>query len=265
MSHEAPPPREQGPEPVDPATAPAKDATPRQWREALRLRRTRTQLVIGVLCTLLGFGVVAQVRATTDDNLLSTARTPDLIRLLDDLGQRQQRLDSERTQLLETRDRLVSGVDTGAAALREATERSRTLGILAGTVPASGPGVVVRITDPEQRVNAAVLLDTVQELRDAGAQAIQIDDVRVVASTSFVDGPGEQQVSADGTVLTRPFVVRAVGDPDTMAAALAIPGGVVDTVSQAGGTATVAKANDVAVDALRVLPTPRYARTVPTP
>src|SRR6478609_4494411 len=179
-----------------------------QLRGAMRLKATRTQVVIGVLCALLGFGLVAQVQATSGDSLLRTARTADLVRLLDDLGERQQRLDTERAQLVESRDKLVSGADTGAAALAEAKERARSLGVLAGTVPDTGPGVVVRIADPEQKVTAAVLLDTVQELRDAGAEAIQIDDVRVVAQTAFVDGPGAQQVSADGQVLARPFVVR---------------------------------------------------------
>lgn len=238
---------------------------PVRWREALRPRRTRTQLVIGVLCAVLGFGVVAQVQATTGDSFLQTARTADLVRLLDDLGARQERLADERTQLVETRDRLASGADSGAAALREARERARTLGVLAGTTPATGPGVVVRVADPEQKVTAAVLLDTVQELRDAGAEAIQIGDVRVVASTSFIDGPERGQVSVDGQVVERPFEVRAVGDPATMSTALAIPGGVVDTVAQAGGEAVVTRRSEVSVDALRPLPTPRYARPVPTP
>ena len=236
-----------------------------RWREALRLRRTRTQLVIGVLCALLGFGVVAQFEATSGDSLLRTARTDDLVRLLDDLGERQQRLDAERLQLIETRDRLVSGADTGEAALREARERARSLGVLAGTVHATGPGVVVRISDPSTQLSAAVLLDTVQELRDAGAEAIQIGDVRVVASTSFVDGPGRGVISIDGEVVDRPFDVRAVGEPATIAPALSIPGGVVDTVTKAGGTAEVTRREEVTVDALRVLPTPRYARAVPTP
>lgn len=234
-------------------------------RSVLRLRAGRTQVVVALLCALLGFGLVAQVEATSGDSLLRTARTGDLVRLLDDLGARQQRLDAERQDLQDTRDKLASGADTGAEALREARDRARTLGILAGTVADSGPGVVVRIADPQRKVTSAVLLDAVQELRDAGAEAIQIDGVRVVASTSFVDGPSSTDVSVDGTVVARPFEIRAVGDPDTMATALSIPGGVVDTVAQAGGTAVITKRDPVVIDALRPVQTPRYARPAPTP
>ena len=234
-------------------------------REAIRLRRSRGQVLVAVLCALLGFALVTQVHANTTDSFLRTARTADLVRLLDDLGQRQQRLDTERAQLLDTRDRLASGSNAGAAALREAQARARALGVLAGTVTDTGPGVSVQVADPQQRVTAAVLLDTVEELRDAGAEAIQIGAVRVVALTAFVDVPGTHDIQVDGSVLARPYELRAVGDANTMAAALAIPGGVVDTVSQAGGVATVTRRSAVGIDALRAAPTPRYARPAPTP
>ena len=58
------------------------------------------------------------------------------------------------------------------------------LRILTGTVAATGPGVTLTIDDPDGSVTAATLLDGVEELRDAGAEAIEINDsVRVVAST----------------------------------------------------------------------------------
>jgi uncharacterized protein YlxW (UPF0749 family) len=245
--------------------APEAVTAAQRLRAALRPRATRAQLLAGVLCAALGFGIVAQVSSTSGDALLRTARTADLVQLLDDLGAREDRLDAERLALTESRDRLLSGADRGAAAREEAEIRARTLGILAGTVPVEGPGVVVRIDDPERAVTAAVLLDAVQELRDAGAGAIQVGDVRVVASTSFVDGPAPGDVSVDGTVLQRPITIRAVGDDATIATALSIRGGVVDTVEQVGGTATVTRSDDVVVDALRPLPTPRYARPVPSP
>ena len=71
------------------------------------------------------------------------------------------------------------------------------LGILAGTVPATGPGVTITIDDPDGAVTRPTLLDGVEELRDAGAEAIEINDsVRVVASTSFTDGDGGSSSTA---------------------------------------------------------------------
>src|SRR5204862_247268 len=75
------------------------------------------------------------------------------------------------------------------AALREARDRARTLGILTGTLPARGPGIVLTVVDPQGTVGADVLLDAVEELRDAGAEALQLSGVCVVAQTPIVDDP----------------------------------------------------------------------------
>ncbi|HUR74551.1 MAG TPA: DUF881 domain-containing protein, partial [Sporichthya sp.] len=183
---------------------------------ALRVRRAApTQFVIAALCGLLGFFAVVQLRLQADDNNLRTARGSDLIRILDDLNDRSERLDSEIRDLEQRRSELQSGSDRSKAALTEAQERRATLGILAGTVPARGPGILLRIPDPQQKIDAAVLLDALQELRDAGAEAVQINDVRVVASTDFLDAaPGSVQI--DGVVVAAPYLFKVIGDPDTL-------------------------------------------------
>ena len=131
---------------------------------------------------LLGFGLALQVRSTEQTDGLSTARESDLVRILDDLTSRNERLAAEQRDLQATRDRLASGGDTSTTALQEARLRAQTLGILAGTLAAQGPGVVLTVTDPTGKIDAATLLDVVEELRDAGAEAIQVGDVRIVAS-----------------------------------------------------------------------------------
>jgi uncharacterized protein YlxW (UPF0749 family) len=232
----------------------------RRLRASLRPGFSVTHALVGVLCAALGFALVTQVAATNSDDFLRTARTPDLVRLLGDLGDRRDSLDAEARRLEDTRAELGSGADRGAAALAESRRRAEALGVLTGTVEAVGEGVEVQVADPEGGVSAAVLLDTVQELRDAGAEAIQIGDVRVVASTAFLDPAEGSGVVVDGVTVQAPFEIRAVGDGATMAAAMAIPGGVVDTVSSAGGEAIVERRDLVTVDAVRELTTPRYAR-----
>ena len=98
-------------------------------------------------------------------------------------------------------------------------------------------------------------------MRDAGAEAIQIGSVRVVASTSFTDNDG---VEADGTRLQAPYKVTAIGTPATMSSAMAIPGGVSDTIRRLGGSTKVEEFESVTVDALHTVQAPRYAQPVPT-
>ena len=80
------------------------------------------------------------------------------------------------------------------------------------------------------------LLDAIEELRDAGAEAIQINnDVRVVASTDFVDdSPG---VKIDGAKVTSPYVIEAIGDPHNLSEAANFPGGLVSEVTVPRSTA----------------------------
>jgi uncharacterized protein YlxW (UPF0749 family) len=245
------------------AAVPAGDDD-RGWqrlRRAITMRPGRDQWVIAVLCALLGFGIVLQVRTTNADTTLATARPDDLVRLLDSLDQRSDRLDAEIAELQQTRERLAGSRDKEAAAEAERAQREQELGVLAGTVPAEGPGVEIRFDGP---VNAVLLLDTVQELRDAGAEAQQVGNqqdgaVRIVASTSFVEGPSAGSVIVDGTTLTAPFVLKAIGAPATLTSALRIPGGISDAAAADDVQLEIAARTDVLIDAVRVLPTTAVA------
>jgi uncharacterized protein YlxW (UPF0749 family) len=224
-------------------------------------RFSKAQLLVSLLLASLGFAIVVQLRQTEQQGLASL-RQSDLVRILDDVGDRRDRLAAEASDL-ESQRRQLSDVRTGdQAAVDAARSRATTLGILAGTIAAKGPGVEVFITDPRVTVRAATLLDLVQELRDAGAEAIQIGSARVVASTSFSDV--SDGVAVDNVMLRPPYTVRAVGDGQTMATALEIPGGVVASMPE-GAHATVATRDEVDVTALHAIPNPQYARPAVTP
>lgn len=232
------------------------------------LRVSRAHLLAAVLVGLLGFSLVTQARQTQEQDY-STLSQSDLVRLLDDVNRESERLDRNARDLQQTQEQLRSGSDRAEAAQRAARERLDVLGILAGTEPARGAGITLRVDDPQGQVRAAQLLDTVQELRDAGAEAIEVTSgavsVRVVAQTSFVDpvDPGTTGVTIDRLTLQPPYQFTAVGDPPTMSSALDIPGGVLETLRQSGARGTVRSADDLTITATREVTRPRYA--VPDP
>jgi uncharacterized protein YlxW (UPF0749 family) len=248
-------------------------------RAALHPRLRRVDIAVAVLVGLLGFAAAVQVRSTKDEGVLASARQEDLVQILDDLNSRSLRLRQEVATLTATRERLTSGSGQEAAAVAEARRRAQVLGILAGTVAARGPGVLVTISDPQRKITADVLLDALEELRDSGAEAVQLEGsvdpdtntpapeqiVRVVAGTAFVDDPARGGIVVGGTLLQPTYRFVVIGDPATMAAALAIPGGVLDNVGQRGGHAAVVRRETVLVSALRALDRPRYARPADEP
>ena len=227
---------------------------------------------MAALLATLGFAAAVQVRSAQDDGLLASARQEDLVLILDDLANRSERLRREIATLTATQQRLSSGSDRSESALVEVRRRAQVLGVLAGTLPASGPGVHLVIDDEQGGVRAPVLRGALEELRAAGAEAVQIEGrspagrtaVRVVASTFFTDAPAGE-VLVDGVALRPPYRFSVIGDPATLASALAIPGGVIDTVERATGTARIERPDTVQVTALRPLVPPRYARPVASP
>ncbi|CCB73450.1 MULTISPECIES: DUF881 domain-containing protein [Streptomycetaceae] len=223
-------------------------------------RLTRAQLIVALLLFVLGLGLAIQVRSTSDNGALRGARQEDLVRILSELDARTQRLEDEKRGLDNQLTQLRNSSNQAAEARRQTEQKARQLGVLAGTVAAQGPGITLTIRDAHGAVSADELLDTLQELRAAGAEAIQINDVRAVAGTYFTDaGPGSVQV--DGHRLAQPYVFKVVGNPPDLEPALNIPGGVVQTLEKEQATVTVVRSQKIVVDALRQAKQPDYARS----
>jgi uncharacterized protein YlxW (UPF0749 family) len=236
-------------EPEGERTAPA-----RRWLTG----RHASAAVIGVLTLLLGFAIAVQVHANSSGDALSALREDDLIGILDNQNARADRLRQQIADLQQSLQQLQDSGDRSAEAQKQAAEQSQALGVLLGTLPATGSGVQVTITDPDAKLTGEDLLDVVEELRGAGAEAIQFGTVRVGTSTAFEGQHGSVQV--DGTQLTAPYHVTAIGDPKTLDTALNIPGGVAGTVRTAGGQLTVAELAKVSIAVTRTVGKPKYAK-----
>lgn len=218
----------------------------------------RPGLIIGVLCMLLGFGVAIQVRSNSAANQnLAGARQEDLVRILDDLDSRHDRLQSEIVALNDTDQQLTSGADQAAAAQVEAQKKADQLAILAGTVGAKGPGISMIVTDPKGQLSADVVLNIIQELRAAGAEAIEVGKVRIGVNSAVSGDPGLVQVN--GQSVPAPMTVLAIGDPNTLNAAMSIPGGVVPSVKLIGGAVSITNSAEIQITAIRALGTQSYA------
>jgi uncharacterized protein YlxW (UPF0749 family) len=223
-------------------------------------RASRAQLIVAVLLFGLGFGLAVQVASNSDsDSALRGARQEDLVRILDELDDRTQRLEDEKQGLQKQRDELENSSDQAEEARKQTVEKEKQLGILAGTVAAQGPGITMTIDDTKGTVQADMLLDAVQELRAAGAEAIQVNGVRVVANTYLSDSG--KSVSVDGNKINAPYRFKVIGKPEDLEPALNIPGGVVQTLEKEQATVTVDRSNKIVVDALRAAKRPDYARS----
>lgn len=246
------------PEEPRPADA-AEPGAPADQPGGTRRRSGVVRALIVLLCAGAGFAVVAQAQQDENESLRAL-RQDDLVQLLDELTQRNDELAAEgerlRLELAELRTRSTSR----QSAQEAVEEQSQTYGVLAGTLPARGPGIELRIDDPDAEVPAHTFVTVLEELRNAGAEAIELNGVRVVAQTWIVDGDGG--IVVDGEQLTPPYVWRAIGDPDALAPALEIAGGALASVRSNGGDADVVEREELQILAVRTLTEPRYAEPV---
>lgn len=227
---------------------------------ALRRPGSRGQVTAAVLLAIVGFASVVQVQSNDRDENFAGARQQDLIRLLDSLTLASERAEKEIAELEETRRSLITDTDSNNAALEQAREQAAALSILAGTVPAVGQGVVVSVRDPAGGVGIDQMLNGLEELRDAGAEAIEINNtVRVVAQTALEDGEGG--VVIDGQQLSSPYRIEVIGEPNTLAQALDFTGGFTDEVEgeAIGGEVVVEERETVQVSTVREPNEPEYA------
>jgi len=250
---------DEAPEPAVDLTrsGPKSDPGGRRLVRAL-LHPGRGQIVVALLLAVLGAAAVTQVRIAGRDDDYAGLRQADLIQALNGLQAASRRAEQDINDLEATRDRLRDSNDKTATALDQARQQLTALGVLAGTLPAHGPGVRITVTVPESHLSLNYLLDGIEELRDAGAEAMEINDaVRVVAQTSFESAIGG--IDVDGRVLKSPFTIDVIGNPESLKTALQFPGGFVDDVSLDEGKVTIKQSEEIEVSSLRKAAAPRFA------
>ncbi|WP_183095420.1 DUF881 domain-containing protein [Nocardioides stalactiti] len=192
---------------------------PRQRIVAGLARPSRRQVVVGVLLAVLGFAGVTQVRANETDDTYAGQREQELIDILSALAGTRQRSEEEIAELEEVRDELQDDTSARRAALEQAQEDVDELNVLAGLVPVTGPGIRITIVEETGRVSLSSMLDTIEELRTAQAEAMQLNGtVRIVAQTSFEETEGGFLV--DGELVEAPYVLDVIGDPSLLASSL---------------------------------------------
>lgn len=214
---------------------PRLEAAPALAAAAPRRRRYPGGALLVVAATaMVGFLLVSQLGTSQRfRQRLEAESEEDLARILASLTDEADALRDEISDLkLQLVDLRVSTRQDDSAD-RAAREQLQALSVLAGTVPVTGPGLVLVIEDPGDAVGYDALIDAVQELRDAGAEALAINDLRVGVASSLAERDG--RIALDGTNLSPPYRIAAIGQSTTLDGGLKIPGGVLDSLDALRG------------------------------
>ena len=179
---------------------------------AQRRNNTASLLMVALLAAIVGFVFVLQVRsqAEVERSLVGQDNT-SLAFLIDDLHRSNDSLAIEQAQLQSRRDKLQAG--SGTVALSELSDEAQRLRLVEGLLPVQGPGVTINIDAP---LSALDLQDAFNNLQVGGAEAIAINDHRVITGT--VVKQGTNAVLIDGISAHGPWTFQAIGDQPRLSA-----------------------------------------------
>ena len=188
------------------------------------MRSSAGAVAIAAVALFLGVLVVAQFRSREVYSGALQNETPEsLATLIADLNDRNRQLRDEIFDLRLRLDRAQGAVSGGAGSLEEATRQLAQLQVFSARSRVGGPGIAVRIEGP---FDERAVSDLVNELRNAGAEAIAVNTARVGPRSWFAAGAAGALV-VDGQEVRGPWTVGAIGAPDVLHVAMTRTGGIV--------------------------------------
>jgi uncharacterized protein YlxW (UPF0749 family) len=171
----------------------------------------------------LGILVVTQFRSQDVYSRSLQLETPaSLTTLIANLSDRNNSL---RDEIFDLRLRVAAARDSvasGQGSIAESQHEIDQLKIFAALSPARGQGITVKI---DGTFDDRAMSDLTNELRNAGAEAVSVNDVRVGPRSWYAPGP-ERAILLDGTQVNGPWTVRAIGASDVMHVAITRTGGI---------------------------------------
>jgi uncharacterized protein YlxW (UPF0749 family) len=177
-----------------------------------------------IIALFLGFAAVTQVHSQDVYSRSLNLETPSaLTTLIANLSETNNELRNEifdlRRDVSDARDSVANGKGT----LTEAQRQLAQLRVFSAQSAVSGPGISVKI---DGAFDERALSDLVNELRNAGAEAIAVNEMRV-GPKSYFTGTPDRSLAVDGRPLRGPWTVRAVGSPDVVYVAMTRTGGII--------------------------------------
>jgi len=186
------------------------------------MHQPRNQLTIAAVAFVLGLLVIVQLRTQASGAAFAGLSSQELTVLVANLNDRNDGLRGEIGTLERELATLSANTQRGEASVDELRADLRRVRLYAGIDPATGPGVVITIRGP---VDGSGVEDLVNELRNAGAEAIAVESIRLVPGVVTMGAAGA--VTVDGVSLGDSFELSAIGAPDKLTGSLTRSGGII--------------------------------------
>ena len=211
--------------------------------------KTIMAIIIGGVCAILVAVIFVQFKIVeeTDITGIETAREAELQTMLSSWKTKyeeiEEKLQDTESKIAEYEQKINSKEETSEL-LDEELEQTN---LLVGKTNVIGDGVIITLQDNDEKsIVASDLRTLVNELKLAGAEAISINDKRILNMTEIVDVNGRVYINEDATVA--PFVVKAIGDQKYLSSALSLKNsGFVDSYTKLGKTVEMREEKNISI------------------
>ena len=233
----------------------------------------KDSLWIGFACIVLGVFIAFQmkfVQGTYLNGSSPTQKTTEILNELSAVKAEKETLIEEIERLEDQLDKIQNSASEESADVKNLTDELNRFKAFSGMTKVSGTGIIVTIDNPPSDINATLdknialdykmILDLINELNSAGAEAISINEQRMVNNTEV--RLAGSQVNVNTLPITPPFVIKAIGSSETLDSAIHIRFGIVQLLQEAGYYVEVKQVENLEIPAFNGSITFRYANTV---
>jgi uncharacterized protein YlxW (UPF0749 family) len=212
-------------------------------------------IAITFVCIILGIMVAWQYKSINYNQTMAITQNRRVEELKDDIIRLQNTNSELRTRLEELKKENLAfekgRIDSNETTiwLQEELKRARIFG---GFLDVMGKGVIVTIDNNEfAKVSESDIFDVINELRAAGAQAISVNEERIVAMSEIRETG--RYILINGVQMEAPFVIKAISDPGNLERSLNMIDGVIDRLKEWQLKATVKKMDEIIIPKAPIL------------
>lgn len=208
-------------------------------------------LVFGILCLILTFAITVQLRVSS----LSESESSQT-KITDKLKDEIFRLNVENVKLAEKFQNTTSELDDARnqaaqndSSSKDTSELIKKYTIVSGKTDVTGQGIIIKYKPSDNEAKADMvkdLRDIVNEIKNAGAEAIEINNQRIVGTTAIE--MVKNKIEINDTEVSENFIIKAIGDSNLMYSGLIRPGGTIENIKESGVSIEINSENAIKIN-----------------
>lgn len=208
-------------------------------------------LVFGILCLILTFAITVQLRVSglseseSSQTKITDKLKDEIFRLNDENVKLAEKFQNTTSELEDARNQAAQNDSSS----KDTSELIKKYTIVSGKTDVTGQGIIIKYKPSDNEAKADMvkdLRDIVNEIKNAGAEAIEINNQRIVGTTAIE--MVKNKIEINDTEVSGNFIIKAIGDSNLMYSGLIRPGGTIENIRESGVSIEINSENTIKIN-----------------